>query len=192
MYARTNYLVMVCNEPCARRPSKALWPVAVESGRTPVIDTISVVEPREIDRRFANGDLCFLVHDGGQCLGFIWGHVGDCYIRGAAERLTLDPHSVYLYGVYTVEEMRRRGVYDALQEKFIQYYRERQVTRIYTMIEKENRVMKKIFLQGGFRIKSNIHYVRYRNVGVRYVYDYETRKMAVKFINREPRDCAVI
>lgn len=183
---------MVCNEPSARKLSKAPWTVEVEHNRTPIIDTISVVGPSEIDRRFKNGDLCFLVQDGRRCLGFTWGHTGDCYIRGAAERLTLDPQSAYLYGTFTIEEMRRKGIYDAIQEAFFRYYKERNVTRVYTMIEKDNLIMKEAFLKAGFKIKSHIHYVRYHKTGIRYVYDYEARKMALQYITREPRDITII
>ncbi|NPV03143.1 MAG: GNAT family N-acetyltransferase [Syntrophaceae bacterium] len=184
--------MMVCDRPSESQQRDGLWTVEIEQRRTPIINTIAVIDPRDIDRRFENGDLCFYVHDGIRCLGFTWGHTGDCYIRGAATKLTLEPHSVYLYSVYTLEEVRRRGIYDAIQKEFFRYYKKRQVTRIYTMIEKDNHIMKQVFLRSGFRIKSNIHCVRYHKVGVRYVYDYEDGKMAVQFITREPGDCVVI
>ena len=192
LYARTNYLLLYCDRFIGNAKARASWTVEVLHEPAPILDTISVVGPSEMDRRFENGDLCFLVQDGQRCLGFTWGHTGDCYIRGAAERLTLDPQSAYMYGVFTIEEMRRMGIYDAIQEAFFRYYIERHVTRFYTMIEKDNIIMKGAFLKTGFKIKSHIHYVRYHKAGIRYVYDYETKKMAVQFVAREPRDCAII
>lgn len=183
---------MVCYKLSKQQQRKTFWTVEVENCRTPIIDTISVIDPQEVDRRFANGDLCFIVHDGQRCLGFTWAHTGDCYIRGAAERLTLDPHSVYLYNIFTVEEMRGKGIYDAIQEKFFRYYKEKQVMRVYAMIEKDNLIIKNILLKAGFMIKTHIHYVRYHKAGIRYVYDYEANKMTVQFIAREPKDCTII
>jgi len=192
MYARTNYLLLCCDRFIGYSGGRASWHVEVLHEPAPILDTISVVDRAAIDRRFENGDQCFLVHNGLKCLGCVWGHTGDCYIIGAAERLSLDPQSVYLYGVFTIEEMRRKGIYDAIQAVFFRYYMERNMTRAYTMIEKNNIIMKKVFLKAGFKIKSHIHYVRYHKRGIRYVHDYESGKMAVQYITREPRDCAII
>lgn len=192
MYARTNYLIMVCDKFRAKQEYHSQWTVEVLHGPAPILDTIPVINPSEINRRFANGDQCFLVQDGQRCLGFTWGHTGECYIRGAGERLTLSPQSVYLYNVYTIEEMRRKGICDAIQEAFFRYYRERDVTRAYTMIEKGNLIMKKVFLKAGFEIKSKIHYVRYGMAGIRCVYNYETKKLTVQLVKSPPRDCAII
>ncbi len=107
-------------------------------------------------------------------------------------RLAIGPEGVYLYGIYTIEEMRRKGIYDAIQEEFFRYCQERNMKRVYTMIEKDNLIMKEAFLKRGFWIKSHIHYVRYYNAGIRYVYDYESRKMTVGFVKSMPQDCAII
>ena len=65
-------------------------------------------------------------------------------------RLAIGPEGVYLYGIYTIEEMRRKGIYDAIQEEFFRYCQERNMKRVYTMIEKDNLIMKEAFLKRGF------------------------------------------
>lgn len=192
LYARTNYLLLYCDRFKGNAGGRTPLTVEVLQEHAPVLDTISVIDPQEIDRRFSNGDLCFFVRDGQRCIGLAWGHTGDCYIRGAGERLTLDSHSVYLYGVFTAEDARGRGIYNAIQEEFFRYYSDKGVTRVYAIIEKNNLIMKKIFLKAGFTIKSHIHYLRLHRVGVRYVHDYNARKMAVQFICREFSDCTII
>jgi len=189
---KIEYLLMECDLNGMEEISDSLWDIRILDEREAGPEEILGVGSREIERRFKNGDLCFVATDGIRQLGVIWGHRGNCYVRGAGKRLSLAPEDVYLYGVYTLPEARKQGVYSALKSCFLQQYRLLGAERVLALIDRKNDIMRISLRESAFREKAGIYYLRIGRFSFSLERDIETGKKNFRVIRREPNDCFII
>jgi hypothetical protein len=158
----------------------------------PGINEAFQIESNIIIERFKHGDICFLAKENDKYLGILWGHTGDCYIRGVGKRLNLKQNEVYLYGIYTLPEARRKNVFNTLKYSFFKYYSERCVNKYYALVAPRNHIMITTLKKVGFIERSRLFYIRIAKVGLLHEYQFDSEESSLKIVTAEPRDCIAI
>lgn len=146
----------------------------------------------QANHRFAHGDLCFVAHDGAKYLGMMWGHRGDCYVRGAGRRMDLDQNGVYLYGIYTNPEARRMNVFNNLKDAFFRYYLAQGMDHFCALVHPDNHVMINALERIGFVAYYYLQYVSLVKFGFLCEIDIKSGKRLFSMNLREPHGLYVI
>ncbi len=142
--------------------------------------------------RFKYGDTCFLAKGEDKYLGILWGHRGDCYIRGIGKRLNLKQNEVYLYGIYTLPEARHKNVFNTLKYSFFKYYSERGINKYCALVAPNNNIMRTALKKVGFIERSSLFFIRIAKVGLLHEYQFYSEKNSLSIVKEESRDCLVI
>jgi hypothetical protein len=156
-----------------------------------ICDTFGLSEA-QANHRFAHGDLCFVAHDGGKCLGMVWGHRGDCYVRGAGRRMDLDQNGVYLYGIYTNPEARRMNVFNNLKDAFFRYYLAQGMDHFCALVHPDNHIMINALQRIGFVAYYYLQYVSLVKFGFLCEIDIRSGKRLFSMNLREPHGLYLI
>lgn len=146
------------------------------------------ISESEAIRRFSHGDLCCIGHQGTTCLGMMWGHRGDAYVRGSGRRIDLDEKGVYLYGAFTRPEARGMGVFSKLTNSFLRFYMNQGINRFRVLIHPDNHISRMVVERIGFSACYYWRYIRIIKFGFLYELEINCRRQIFKIILKEPKD----
>jgi GNAT superfamily N-acetyltransferase len=166
--------------------------IIVLSEKTSIAEKDIGIEQKEVGRRFQAGDLCFLALEGDRFLGMVWGHMGDIYIKGAGKKLAVGSQGVYLYGIFTVPEARRRNIFNSLKKRFFQHYQKEGANRFLALVYPGNDIMLRALGKIGFTTHSILTYARFHKIGFLHEWSFDHKKRYLNLVLREPKDCFVL
>lgn len=192
MIARYDYILFQCDDIRIHAHKAIHWDAKILRLPEERLLGIAGVTNEEVNKRFEQGDLCFVIGDDQRYYGIAWCHAGRCYIRGAGKMLEIDEKDVYLYGAVTIPEMRRQHVIDSIRNSICIHYAKRGARKAYVLIDNRNDKMKTYFADSGYRRKEYIRYVKYAGIGFRIDYDYAKKRVSMKIVAKEPMDCVII
>lgn len=158
----------------------------------PGMEQILAIGKKELMERFSCGDTCFLAKDNGKYLGVLWGHTGDCFVRGVGKRLDLMQNEAYMYGVFTLPEVRKRNIFNTLKNAFFKFYSAKEIVSYYTLVSPQNKIMITSLRKNGFTAKSFLHYIRFLYIGLLYEFNFVYNNRRITLVKREPLDCYII
>ncbi|RPI79640.1 MAG: hypothetical protein EHM45_02095 [Desulfobacteraceae bacterium] len=158
----------------------------------PEIQSVFPIAEESLARRFQNGDLCFMLGTNQAMLSMVWGHRGKCYIRGAGKHLNIGDDTVYLYNAFTVPNVRRNRVFSRLINEFFKYYSGKGIKRYCSLVSPGNRQMLAILHENGFRVESNLRYIRIATFGILREQSVQGIKKCNYRISREPKTGYII
>jgi ribosomal protein S18 acetylase RimI-like enzyme len=150
------------------------------------------LERKEIERRILAGDKCFIAHQGDDCLGVLWGHSGNIFVKGAGKKLYLGLDGVYLYGVFTAPNFRGKNVFNSLIYTFFKYYKKRGVNRFFALVHPRNTAMLHLFKKIGFKQQSLLFFFRLFQIGILYERSYGNERNQLNLVVNQPMDCFVL
>lgn len=150
------------------------------------------IKKEDMQKRIRAGDTCFALSDGTSFLGILWGHTGECFIKGVGKRLPLKNDEVYFYGVFTKPEARNRNVFSSLLNAFFRYYSEKYITKYYALVDVENFIMQQALQKYAFIVGARIFYLRIAGIGLMYEHGPGSPTRKLKVILKDPIDCTVI
>lgn len=169
------------------------YEVTITNRIIPGMEKILGIEEKEkLMERFNRGDTCFLAKDNGKYLGILWGHTGDCYVRGAGKRLCLMQNETYLYGVFTLPEARHRSIFNTLKNAFLKYYSSKGISSYYALVSPQNKIMRASLRKNGFTEKSLLLYIRFFHIGLLYEFKFDYNRHRITLVKKEPHDCYII
>lgn len=166
--------------------------VSILKGNTHAFCESFGLSEAQANRRFAHGDLCFVAHDGAKYLGMLWGHRGDCYIRGAGKRIDLDQNGVYVYGIYTNTKARRMNVFNNLKDAFFRYYLAQGVGHFCALVSPSNHIMRNALEKIGFLVFQYLTYLNLGEFGFLYEMDIGSGQRRLRVNIGEPKGLYVI
>ncbi len=148
------------------------------------------ISKKDMQGRIGAGDKCFAVSDGTGFLGVLWAHTGECFIRGAGKRIQMGNDEVYLYGIFTKPEARRRNVFRSLLNACLRHYSEQNIKKYYALVAVDNLIMQRALEKNGFTVDCSVLYLKAGPIGMLYERGGHGKKF--KIISKDPDDCFVI
>jgi len=106
------------------------------------ISLITNIRETELKRRLNMGDSCYFVKDitnNDKIVNIIWVHRGSCYIKGLGFDLELPYNSAYLYGGFTTQEARMKGIFNTALKIVYDTLVSQGIPNIYGLVESWNR-----------------------------------------------------
>ena len=120
-----------------------------------------------MDRLLQNSTDLFVYFEGDVALGMMWGHRGNCYIRGPGISLFQDEETIYWFWIYTAPEARGKNIYKTLRNTFFSHYNG--INKFTALVEPANVIMRNEMSKMGFVETKRYIYVKCRDNSLQYV-----------------------
>lgn len=155
-YSRKSYLLFEKLMEIGGRNIGASLAPWTEAGRVfsrselPHVAALTGIGVEECARRHDAGDICLGVLCQSDIGCTAWLHLGPCYIRGAHLLIEARHNDAYVYGVYTPEAYRGRGLYKTCLSFLETHAHELQCSRILQLVERANRIVRTTLPRFGY------------------------------------------
>lgn len=153
------------------------------------------IQESTLSRRMEFGDVCHIardITDNDKIVNVIWMHIGPCYIMGLGLRLDVPADSVYLYGGYTADEARMKGIFNTAFKIVYDTLTSQGISNIYGLIEGWNPKAYNFHLRINFKPIGRMIFFIIMFVKFAIYTDLETGRKKIRIFIFFPKDQVLI
>jgi len=153
-----------------------------------LIEQMGISKEKTI-HRLRRGDKCTIIHDKNRILSILWAATGKIYNRYAGSIVDTGGNGLLIYGVFSIAEMRKKGLYSLGLKHHLNYYRSQGRTVAFAVVEAINDVSRKAHHKLGYRIVGETIYCVFLGCSICYYRKWpnRSRKFHV-FFKRPPKN----
>jgi hypothetical protein len=188
--------IMVTSSPkVIARNYKSYLSFRADSDDIPEIARLTGLLEPYLYNRLKGGDRCYIIRDlnfDNRIVNVFWGHRGACHIRGFGINLDIGDDSVYLFGAYTLPEVRIKGVFNTTFKDLYESYKQENVSRFYGLVEHENRYSYNIHIRLNFKPAGSVVFIAILFFRMSFYKNLESGKRKFMFFISDPPNKIVI
>lgn len=124
---------------------------------------------------FGTADICVIAEINGILTHWGWVTFNEAYLMEIEKRVRVDSKSAYLYGVYTIPDYRRLGIYSKVMEKLCNYLQKRGFEKVYLCIVYDNIPSLRAAYKAGYQKIGSISFTKIYRLKL-YVCKSDTKK----------------
>jgi hypothetical protein len=142
----------------------------------------------EYRRRFEAGEFCFGVFQGDRPANLNWVHRGTCYVRGAGFIWRAEPGHSYIYGIFTANSERGKGLYKKCLVHLANRLAADGSARLVQMVEDFNAPVLHTLPKLGYERTMTINHVRMFGIKYTKQVDHRDGRVQKRLFVGEPAD----